>query len=418
VTSTLGSGGVDPTTAFAFAGGSGFEDLVVGNSGDGVLALFEGGPEGLSMASTASEPNLPEPTALAFAALSGGQVQFYAATAGREAVELVALSLGIQTEANAPLASPPAVETVVQLVPLHETSLPLVATVLTLTIPVSNEEPTHGPAEAEGAIVAAFQTGAGISLGQGPAAPSGRGGSGADEPAQADEAGVLAATPAPAAISVWERMVLGLDEALERFRRENPGGLSGAGASSARPAGDRPDSSSSPGAPAQGVPSSLRSAPELVPSEGAGDGRVEASPTVTAEMIDAAIESLWGEGARPDRPVGAPAAAIERVPIGSAGGAPSRGSVRTARFLIIAEPGQDEPGLGSAPLLIALLAAGWGSRRRSDPSRRELNPLGGFRHSHGFPARARELQPGRRHLRPPRGCPGSRSEPPEGAALQ
>ena len=31
------------TTAFAFESGSGFEDLVVGNTGDGVLALFEGG---------------------------------------------------------------------------------------------------------------------------------------------------------------------------------------------------------------------------------------------------------------------------------------------------------------------------------------------------------------------------------------
>src|SRR5262249_54918652 len=148
VISTIASGGVDPTTAFAFTSASGFEDLVVGNSGDGVLALFEGGPDGLFLISAETQPNLPEPTALALPALSGGQVQFYAATAGREAVELVALSLGIQTEANAPFGPPPAVETIVQLVPLHETSLPLVATVLTLTVPVSNEEPTLGPAEA------------------------------------------------------------------------------------------------------------------------------------------------------------------------------------------------------------------------------------------------------------------------------
>ena len=45
VTSTISSGGVDPTTAFAFSSGNGFDDLVVGNSGDGVLALFEGRPE-------------------------------------------------------------------------------------------------------------------------------------------------------------------------------------------------------------------------------------------------------------------------------------------------------------------------------------------------------------------------------------
>ena len=101
-TSTIASGGVDPDTAFAFSAGSGFEDLVVGNAGDGELALFEGGPDGLSLTSAATEPNLPDPTALAFSALTGGQVQFYAATAGRESAELVALSLGIET---APISS-------------------------------------------------------------------------------------------------------------------------------------------------------------------------------------------------------------------------------------------------------------------------------------------------------------------------
>src|SRR5262249_12266118 len=62
----------------------------------------------------------------------------------------------------------------------------------------------------------------------------------------------------------------------------------------------------------------------------------------------------------------------EQVPIGSGGAAPSRGSVEAARFLIISDPGQDEPGLGSASLLIALLGAEWGSRRRLGSSRRGL----------------------------------------------
>ena len=44
-TSTIGSGGIDPDTAFAFASGSGFEDLVVGNSGDGVLSLVRRGDQ-------------------------------------------------------------------------------------------------------------------------------------------------------------------------------------------------------------------------------------------------------------------------------------------------------------------------------------------------------------------------------------
>ena len=44
VFSTIASGGVDPDDGVQFGGGDGFEDLVVGNSGDGELALFEGGP--------------------------------------------------------------------------------------------------------------------------------------------------------------------------------------------------------------------------------------------------------------------------------------------------------------------------------------------------------------------------------------
>ena len=62
VYSTLASGGLDPTTAFASRPRNGFEDLVVGNSGDGELALFEGGEDGLDLVSVESEPNLPDPT--------------------------------------------------------------------------------------------------------------------------------------------------------------------------------------------------------------------------------------------------------------------------------------------------------------------------------------------------------------------
>ena len=67
---------------------------MVANNGDGTLALFEGGDDGLSLMSTSSDPELPSPTALVYAGVDGGQVQFYAATEGREAAALVALSLG------------------------------------------------------------------------------------------------------------------------------------------------------------------------------------------------------------------------------------------------------------------------------------------------------------------------------------
>jgi hypothetical protein len=295
VTSTMTSGGIDPTTAFDFAAASGFEDLVVGNSGDGVLALFAGGPEGLSQASAASEPNLPEPTALAFAALTGGQVQFYAATAGREAAELVTLSLGIATEATSQVTVVAPVNTVAQLVALNESSasVPLVASVLTLTIPVSGTELNLGLVETETATLAAFVSGNGVSVGQGLASPGRVGNGGADEAAQSDEPGARAAL-APSAIAPWERMVIGLDKALEEFRRENPGGLSGVRESSS--GGDRSAAPVAPPSVVPNGPANMRPAAELRPSGGEPDPQ---EPSAAAGA-DAAIEMLWSgdEGGR------------------------------------------------------------------------------------------------------------------------
>ena len=111
---------------------------MVGNSGDGVLALFEGGQGGLTLMSTQTEPNLPSPTDLAFSALTGGQVQFYAATAGREAADLVALNLGDRTRSRSHCR---ARQTPSRSSSRSEgSSLPLVAVVLTLTIEVSANE--------------------------------------------------------------------------------------------------------------------------------------------------------------------------------------------------------------------------------------------------------------------------------------
>ena len=61
----------------------------------------EGGPDGLNLTPTETEPDLPNPTDLAFSALTGGQIQFYAATAGREAATLVDLSLGGEAQPEA-----------------------------------------------------------------------------------------------------------------------------------------------------------------------------------------------------------------------------------------------------------------------------------------------------------------------------
>ena len=114
-----------------------------------------------------------------------------------------------------------------QLVPLNESSLPLVATVLTLTIAVPGDELNLGLAETEATAVAAFLPGTGVSVGQG-LSSQGRGGPGGDDGAESDVPGAGVAGAVPAAIAPWERYVIGLDEALEQFRRENPNGVSGA----------------------------------------------------------------------------------------------------------------------------------------------------------------------------------------------
>jgi hypothetical protein len=223
VTITIPSGGQDPVTAFAFNSGSGFDDLVVANNADGALALFEGGPEGLTLFSTETMPELPSPTALAFAALSGGQIQFYAATEGREAAVLVELSLtgesGLPSAASA--LSPSIPENVAQLVPVSESSLALVGSLLIVTL----ESPASELSVSSAEIAAATGTGA---LAAGPSAVGqslvGRGENGLGEGTGDLELGQSeqpSAAIAPAKTISWERFVLGIDEALERYDREH-----------------------------------------------------------------------------------------------------------------------------------------------------------------------------------------------------
>jgi hypothetical protein len=79
---------------------------------------------------------------------------------------------------------------------------------------------------------------------------------------------------------------------------------------------------------------------------------------VKAEVIDAAIESLWGADAQSEQAIHAQSDAVIRI-----------GSEGAALCPTIPEPGQDEPGLPPAPLLVALLAARWGDHRQSSSSR-------------------------------------------------
>jgi hypothetical protein len=290
-TSTIASGGTDPATAFSFSGSSGFDDLVVGNGGDGVLALFEGSAAGLTLTSSETNPALPSPSALAFSAMTGGQVQFYAATAGREAAELVALSLGVETGTSSQLTTPGPLNTVAQLVPASESSLPLVATVLTLTIEVNGLEMNVGPSLSELAGSSGFLPGTGISIGQGLMLPGRSGGAGADGMdalglQQLDEASANSG-PAARGVSAWERTVLGLDEAWDELRgRINLDGNGSAAPSGGPGATLTPPSPPSQGgeflSPSEGAASNAPAAQSTPPLAEGGPGGVGASPMFQA----------------------------------------------------------------------------------------------------------------------------------------
>jgi hypothetical protein len=289
VTVTIPSGGLDPVTAFAFSGTSGFDDLVVANNGDGALALFEGGPEGLTLFSTDTMPELPSPTALAFAALSGGQVQFYAATEGRESAVLVELTLtgesGLPSAAGA--LSPSIPENVAQLVPVSESSLALVGSLLIVTL----ESPASELSVSSAEIAAATGTGA---LAAGPGAVGQslvvRGGNelgegtGDLELGQAEQPSTAIA---PAKTMSWERFVLGIDEALERYDREHQ---------EKAPSAPTPGRESSP-APKQ------REAGSAAPAGSPVTDRILPDEGQRAEALDEAIELLFRERGQGDESI-------------------------------------------------------------------------------------------------------------------
>ncbi len=70
----MSSGGENPLTAIAADMNSdGITDLVVGNNGDGVFAIFDGGQTGLSLLNTFTSEGLDHPAAMALAQLGQGQ---------------------------------------------------------------------------------------------------------------------------------------------------------------------------------------------------------------------------------------------------------------------------------------------------------------------------------------------------------
>jgi FG-GAP-like repeat len=275
---TFTSGGTQPDAAFAVdLNHDGVLDLVVANGGDGRVALLQGGNVGLQLAGVITRADLPAPTGLAPDYATGAKLDFFAASAGLDAAQLLTFDLGpasaflsVPLDSSSPSDGTES-ELIAQLLPFGESDLELIAVLW------------------EGDRVSQTKTSEfedrGASLSLVPYAKT-------VEENALDDLASLPANPSPIAVppddpSSWIRYVLGLDEALEE-----PRNLLVALAPLDHEAADPPP-------PSQPLP-------ERPPA----DPDIEAATSA----VDEALRSLRSEGQAPADP--APAAIPDRVGLG------------------------------------------------------------------------------------------------------
>jgi streptogramin lyase len=306
------TGGVDPVAAFGVdVNGTGFESLVVANSGDGLFTLL-GGTDGLAVEATLSAPALPQPSAVVLAGVNQDAVDFYATTAGVEAAyalefilpgraaSLGPISVATVTEGSTPLALPPVtsfspIPGGAQLLPLNEAALPLVGTLLTVGLATgSSATPTSpspsaspGPGVSTALIALLPETGPPSGQEQGPgsspaaieaavavaspAAPSSSAGQSLLNPGNTPEKRSAAeddgnpqerpsANRSPQSPTPWTGFLPGRDEVLEEIRQGNQPAPSPSGS---EPPEAEPDLESTGGAP-HGVQAVVRAIDEAI----------------------------------------------------------------------------------------------------------------------------------------------------------
>jgi hypothetical protein len=224
---TFRTGGDRPTIGFVgdFFG-NGFTDLVVGDNGDGSLALLVGGTGGLSLFETVSSALAPSPTGLSFGAVSGGSLSFFVSTAGREAAIGLSFHLkgGREAETGVNLASVTSthgsaagvlsqatsgsVQHVSLLLSLSGTTLDLAATLLTVSL--VDIESSSSKSETTSST--------GPGKGQGSNQAIGNPGDLEDEPSENAGEDDLAAQAAIDEAPAWKRLAIGLARSWERAR--------------------------------------------------------------------------------------------------------------------------------------------------------------------------------------------------------
>ena len=276
VTQVFSSGGFDPVAALVVPGLAGSEGLLVADA-DGRVALLVGGTAGLTVADVIQMPDGLHPTALALATIQNNSLDVYAAAEGQESASILVFALGGPANASGSGGGQS-----LTLLPLQESSLPLIATFLTPYVNLNSTEGEAGGAEGVAAGGNASGTSSGTSFGQGPLGRAGE----LDEEPNDDELDREWDAPATdsrgaAARSPWIRALMGLEEAFDEFRHDTRG---------TRPSGDGPQEEEETHPPDNDQP----------------EGPLETSQKHTtdrAELVDAAIESMPALGCERFAPI-------------------------------------------------------------------------------------------------------------------
>ena len=264
--------------------------------------------------------------------------------------------------------------TVPGLQPLRDAALPLIATLLTLTIETSTAELNPGAFEGEAAAAVSFLPVSTVTVGQSLSehAGTGEGENGEEEPNEPKEPDL----PVTQESSSWQPFLMGLDEALDQFCRDSLDQFM----SRDEPA---PDKAQPPHALSK--PLNLwqrdQASPETRGTIGTDSNDL---PEVNqGQIIDEAIRSLWADESRPVRTYLTPTS----VPLTSEGTIPAETTPVDAS-LLSTEPVQrlDGPLLSSyergfealTEFAVSLWLAAFVARRIDPPGTRHCTPTNPF----------------------------------------
>ena len=197
---------------------------------------------------------------------------------------------------------------VAQLVPLDESSVALVASLLTLTVSTAEGEFSLESSQSESIASAATALGATGSFGQSMSRRAGGVLGGIDEAERAGES-LEDADPGSSTATPWERFMLGLDKALEDFRREFQSriGRPETRETDRQPSKPEPAADSSP----PGVPTGYLPHSDT-PANGSGDALDEGAELAgRGEAVDASIDLIWHDD---DSRLGRPSPTLRGAP--------------------------------------------------------------------------------------------------------